>query len=56
MKLEEFYASLCKEADKFLQNYKFNQEKDKENWPDDMLEGEWWEQFYTFQSEGVNDD
>lgn len=56
MKLEEFHANLCKEVDEFLQSYKSNQEKDKENWPDDLPDGDWWEQFFAFLSRNSEGD
>ena len=50
MKLEEFHALLCNEAFEFYQAYKSHH--GEEDWPDDMLEGEWWEQFLAFKSGG----
>ena len=50
MKLDEFHARLISEANEFYEAYKSH--KGDANWPDDMSEGEWWEQFYTFQSGG----
>jgi hypothetical protein len=48
MKLEDFEKALHQEAVKFAADWKKSHRKDPTNWPLDLPEGEWWEQFVTF--------
>jgi len=49
MKIEEFVKGLKEQADKFEKHWKKEQaKKGLKDWPNEMEEGEWEEQFLAF--------
>lgn len=45
MKFETFIKTLRKDVGNFEKYWKENQEKEPQYFPDNMGEGDWWEQF-----------
>lgn len=54
MTLDEFKAELEKDSQEFFNQWKANQAKDPQFWPNSMSEGDWFEQFLAFQTGGLS--
>lgn len=51
MSLDEFVAEQKAELDRFAAEWRKNQAKDPEHWPERMAPGEWDEQLRAFEEE-----
>lgn len=47
MTLDEFEADLLKEAKEFVQKWRDGNERLPDEWPLEMNDGEWWEQYLS---------
>lgn len=48
MSLDSFIRLVHVDAEKFKEHWLKNQKKNPANWPKNLGEGDWWEQFVTF--------
>ncbi len=52
MTLEEFKSTMKADLDRFVQHYEAGHATDPQNWPAQMGEGDWYDQFLIFMGFG----